>query len=922
MRPRRFDRQLQFVFMVLSGLTILVGITSFGVNRFLITSHERVLGESIAIIQRAERIGLDADLAGTTAGRLAEAGTEAEIAQASEALRAQVARIESDIGDLRHFLGDPSPALTEAEDIRALVATMASLVRRKNALAEAAAAERARLADAGSRLTQLISAETDLARLRITAGIWQMYAAPDGQSLRPMLDRLADTDFFAFERIRALAEATATLTRAVQQVADSMQAESLAALQARMEDALQLALTRTPYLPTAPATKAAEADLAIFRDALGDRGLIALKRDELAALAELSGLSVQLQDRLAVLTKEARAGQEGARALMKSRIADAGWQAAALNLALAGVIALGLLAGYLVWVRTRRHVVSRLGVVAERIVQLARGETAERMRISGHDEIGRLEKAVNVLRRRTEEAARLRESLEAAVLARTADVVAEMHSADAARAEAEGQSHAKTHFLARMSHEIRTPLNGVIGLLDLLVADEADPARRTRLGTALTSARDLQELAEDILSFSSGEETQAQARLAAFDPARLAQGLADHLRVLARPKGLATVIEIPDDLPAALLGDATRIRQVVVNLISNAVKYTDTGEVALRVALRSAPDAAWHEIAFAVTDTGPGMTAAETRQAFDIYGRTFDARRRGIAGVGLGLAIVRQLTDAMGGELRVASVPGKGSSFSLALRLAPADPAALASEAAPAVPPGLRVLVVEDHPVNRLVARGYLERMGCTMTEAATGAEALAHAISAQFDVILIDLNLPDMRGEEVAAKIDRKGARVAVLTADPVTDDAATRVRLGVDHALTKPVSPRALAAVLAGGPDASKAGENAATETVLREDVATLGPDLTAEIVAAFLTDLAEVVPVLLAAEDTGQRRTVAHRMKGAASNFALHDLCDLLKRIEAGDAAALPLIAAEADRAATGLRAAAARAGLQLPSGTAKQ
>ncbi|MFZ1467407.1 MAG: ATP-binding protein, partial [Paracoccaceae bacterium] len=572
----------------------------------------------------------------------------------------------------------------------------------------------------------------------------------------------------------------------------------------------------------------------------------------------------------------------------------------------------------LVWARTRRHVVSRLGVVSARIVQLARGEPTPRMPISGHDEIGRLEKAINVLRRRMDEAAGLRASLEAAVLARTADVVAEMHSADAARAEAEGQSRAKTHFLARMSHEIRTPLNGVIGLLDLLVADEDDPARRARLGTALTSARDLQELADDILSFSSGEDGDA-ARLAAFDPARLAQGLGDHLVVLAQAKGLVALVDLPPELPAALVGDATRIRQVVVNLISNAVKYTDAGQVALRVTLRPAPDSVMREIAFAVTDTGPGMTAAETRQAFDIYGRTFDARRKGISGVGLGLAIVRQLTDAMGGELRVASTPGQGSSFTLSLRLALADPDDLRQEAAVTVPPGLRVLLVEDHPVNRLVARGYLQRMGCLVAEAETGAEALAAATAGQFDVMLIDLNLPDMRGEEVAARIARKGARLAALTADPVTDDPATRARLGVDHALTKPISPRALAAVLGGTAVRAETGA-VQTEAILRDDLATLGSDLTVEIVSAFLADLAEAVPALLAAQGAEPRRAIAHRMKGAASNFALQDLCDLLHRAQS-DETALPLVAAEATRAAAALRAAAARVGVHL-SGTAKQ
>ena len=908
--------------MVLSGLTILVGLTSISVNRFLVTSHEQVLTESIAIIRRAERVGLDADLAGTLAAQLARAGTEADVTRSANALSVQIDRITSGITDLRHFLTETGGDPTETAEVRAMVAQLAHTVRQKNRLAAAAQAERAGLEDAAERLTQLISAQTDLARLRITAGIWQIYAAPLGQDLRPLLDQLADVDFFAFERIRDLAEATAGLSRAVQQIGDTGTETDLPLLRTQLEDSVALAQARIGYLPSDLAVQSAGQDLAQFRGTLGNRGMIALRGEELSALTALSALEKDLNARLDVLTAEARRGQEAARALMQGRIADAGWQATMLTIALALILVGGVLAGYLVWARTRRGVVSRLGVVAERIVQVARGDTGARMPISGHDEIGRLEKAVNVLRRRTDDALRLRQSLEQAVLARTADVVAETRSANMARAEAEEESRAKTHFLARMSHEIRTPLNGVIGLLDLHAAEESDPARRARLQTALTSARDLQALTEDILTFSSGEETAAQTRLGAFDPARLAQGLAEHLQVLARTKGLLVTVQIAETMPPALLGEAARIRQVMVNLISNAVKYTHKGEVRLLVSHRASAGGRMHDIALSVVDTGPGMTAEETRHAFDIYGRTVDARRRGLAGVGLGLAIVRQLTDAMGGELRVSSTPSRGSSFTLALRLPSADPASLISdEHGEASFAGLGVLVVDDHPVNRLVARGYLERMGCTVAEAATGAEALVLAQDGRFDAMLIDLDLPDMRGEEVAAQITRNGARVVVATADLVRDDADTRARFGVDHVLTKPLSPRALTAVLSGVSSQPKPDDNP-PEAALRADIADLGGDLVTSIVTEFLADLAAAVPAILAEDSADQRCRAAHRLKGSASNFALHDLCGLLQRIQSDDAVALDRLLPAADQAAATLRAAARQAGLQLPPDTAKQ
>ncbi len=909
--------------MVLSGLTILVGLASISVNRFLAQTQKQVLGTSIAIIERTERVASEADLAGSLAGQLALAGTAPEIARTAGTLSAKIDLIAADIAAMRQFLSGATGTLDAAADARALVAQMSGAAQHLRRLDASVRRAKDRLAHAGQGLAARIATEKDLARLRITAGIWELYAMPAGRNQRPGLDRLADVDFFAFERLGDLSEATATLMRLVQQIADSPSAAAIGSLRTGFRETARLAGARTRFMPTSRGRAEADRNLAILGSADGDGGLIALQLEKLAVTDTLAQLSDDLAGKLAVLTDEASRGRNETRALMKERVAAAGWQAMVLTAGLAAVVMVAVLAGFLVWMRTRARVVRRLGAVAERIVTVARGEIGAPMTVSGNDEIGRLEKALNVLRRRTEEAAQLRDSLESAVLARTADVVAEMRLANEARAEAEEQGRARMHFLARMSHEIRTPLNGVIGLLDLLAGEEADPTRRARAETALTSARDLQTMTEDLLAFSSGEDSRQETGLSAFDPARLARELGDHLDVLAHAKGLVPVVAVPGDLPRALSGKATQIRQVVMNLLSNAVKYTEAGEVSLIVTCRPAAGGNLHELSFAVADTGPGMTAEEARHAFDIYGRSMDARRKGIRGVGLGLAIVRQLTDAMGGELRVSTAPGEGSRFTLVLALAEADAAdpPVAADAG-AVGSGLRVLVVDDHPVNRLVARGYLERMGCSVSEAATGGEALAVAQGGTFDAILVDLDLPDMRGEDVAARIDRKAARLAILTADLVRDDAASRARYGADHVLTKPISPRALVMLLAGAAGGEAGTQEAGPESVLREDVANLGTELAAEIVQAFLADLGRAVPELLGTSDDEERRRTAHRLKGAASNFALHDLCDRLRRLQAGDSGALEGLELAARAAEQGLRAAAGRAGLQLPEGDAKQ
>lgn len=229
------------------------------------------------------------------------------------------------------------------------------------------------------------------------------------------------------------------------------------------------------------------------------------------------------------------------------------------------------------------------------------------------------------------------------------------------------------------------------------------------------------------------------------------------------------------------------------------------------------------------------------------------------------------------------------------------------------------MLVVDDHPVNRLVARGYLERMGCSVTEAATGQAALAAAQDGEFDAMLVDLDLPDLGGDAVVTRLTRKGARVAILTADLVRDDAETRARFGVDRVLTKPISPRALAAFLerAGAPPApaAQAPAGSAVDAALREDIAGLGSGPTAEIVAALLADIAAAVPQLRDAPDAETRRKLAHRLKGAASNFRLEPFCALMQRIQSGDPSALESLDSGASDAIRELAAAARRAGLGI-------
>lgn len=921
MASRRFDKQLRFAFTALSALTLVVGLLSMGINRYLINSHDTLLSDTMPTLRLAERVGADADLAWIMADRLRAAESRAEIEDAARRMSELIGDIEDGIDELRPGLPDRQPTASAASSAD-YVDSMRSIAIEGAEIRAGLQAAQQRIEAAAPRLAAILAAQTDLARLRITAGVSELYtAAPDATG--PGLDRLADRDFFAFERIGELSEAIAELGRNLRRAAVAAQAEELEELRAAIRADLARARARLLFLPSPMAARSVADEIGIYEAALAAQGILPLRGRLLEAERALAAASAALNGELHMLVSEAGRLRDASSEATLARIADAAQLAFRLGAGLAAATLLAVLAGSLIWLYARQRIVGRLGDVAERIVLVAQGEFGEPVAVTGHDEIGRLEASLNLLRQGAQEAADLRRSLEQAVKARTADVIQEMRASDEARAEAEAANRAKTHFLARMSHEIRTPLNGVIGMLRLLEAEENDPTRRKRLRTALVSADDLRELTNDILVFSSGEEGTRGGSAVSFDPRRLVEQLGDHLHTLAAEKGLQTEARVAPTLPAALCGDVLRIRQVLGNLISNAVKYTDKGFVTLRADHHRGAAAGQHVVSFSVSDTGVGMTWQETQRAFDVYGRAGEALRKGVEGTGLGLAVARQLTDAMGGGLTVESEPGVGSRFTLSLSLAEGDAVAIAAdETLPAgVAVGRRVLVIDDHPVNRLVARGYLERFGAAVTEAATGAEAMAKADEGRFDLILIDLHLPDMHGRELAARIPRKGARTVVLTADLVSDDPATRARLGVDHVLMKPLSPRELANVLAGQAALPPAPEQG-PEDRLRDDVADFGTETVSAILGAYLDDLPAALARIADAGTAQERSRAAHRLKGASSNFGLSELCDLLRRVEAGEAAPLGELRDAAESADAALRAAAASAGLQSPSAPVKQ
>ncbi|MDB6170322.1 MAG: histidine kinase [Verrucomicrobia bacterium] len=357
-------------------------------------------------------------------------------------------------------------------------------------------------------------------------------------------------------------------------------------------------------------------------------------------------------------------------------------------------------------------------------------------------------------------------------------------------------SAAKTQFVANMSHDIRNPLNGIVGLALALEDTTLDPRQRELVATLRECSSYLSTLVDDVLDFASIEAGRVELRPAPFVPAELLRSVVATLRADAATRDASLSIESDGNLPAAVLGDPGRIQQVLVNYVSNALKYAG-GRIHLSA---GCPVDAPGEIEFAVTDEGAGIDEADQPTLFTKFHRLADAQQSSIKGSGLGLASCRLLADLMGGSVGVASKPGHGARFFLRL---PLTMAAAPAPAPVSAMPNTSVLLVEDADYNAWAASAVLAKLGLTCERARTGAEAVRMFSERRFNVVLLDRNLPDMDGTEVARKIralEEDGPRAILLavTAYCTAQDRTVCLEAGMDAFVGKPLTPAKLRKIL----------------------------------------------------------------------------------------------------------------------------
>lgn len=922
--------KLLFAFVLIAGLPALAGFIGLIELRDLVRKQSDVIRQTIPAVTDVRGIAEESTSIVALVPRLADVDNQSDREELSGDLRKQVEALATRLERLEGNRGARIVGLRETiAEVETALAMLDDLVAQRISEREVFRDRVAMNLEAANMLLDMADTLVANAEMGTTAVISSLYgetnAGLEGAGTVEALDKLLEVDLFQLGLMFELRSRAAEVGLLINRIEETATVDELEAVEAAFLPELAVVSRRIAAIRDPGRLQQAERLLAELQSVTEDDvTLFDLQRGILLSELAIDALEKELQDSAIRLGEEASevADQLQQLAITSGEIVARDMRQAQLRnsaAALAGLV----LAAAVLWFFVRGHITHRLDRLHGEMTALARGDLEHRIQPRGNDEIARMEEATEVFRqqaiakrdlekqrdRNQRELLEHRNNLQAMVSDQTERLRLEVAAHDEARRKAEAADKAKSEFLAMMSHEIRTPMNGMLGLLHSLSEDRLEPEQRHRLSAAQASGQNLLQILNDILDYSKIEHGGTQPVNGTFSLHDLVTDVMALIRPSADAKGLHLLLDMPDTLVDVVWGDVAKLRQILFNLLSNALKFTEEGEVILRLRHGWTNDDA-NRVVFEISDTGRGVSQAAKARIFEAFEQEDGATGGKFGGTGLGLAISKRFADAIGATLTLESTKGVGSVFTLAVDLKTGDPSDLEKMTRPdtidRAEIGLDVLVVEDNEINQMVARGYLERMGHTchcLSDAEAALDLLRHR---RFDVILMDVNLPGLNGVEATRRIraEENKAVSAIpiigISAHVQEEQIESHLQAGMNGFVAKPVAPERLARALesvrqgtqgavflSSRMPASKAmSRRASLETVLRRNIEDFGAADTRRIAGLFIEQAATEQAALVAAleaEDWMMLKKIAHRLKGAVGNFDQYDIVQILSQLE---------------------------------------